>query len=397
MGYYKRVTYSLMGLVGCSLLLCSCKPPEPTSSEQTIRPVRYQQVFSKGGIGQSRSFAGISQTGIEIKLGFQVAGTVDKILAKAGDKVRTKQMIALLEATEYQQYLHKMEDALADAQKLAQDARKHYDQVRQLYDQNMNLQGDLDIARNFAEQARNEVRLASKELQTARTNHTHTRLLSPQACQIKSVFVEVNQKVEAGEPAFSIVCGEQIQVQVAMSAALLSNVHQGHQVKVFFEAMPERQFSGKVVSIADEPIGQTQRYAVMVQLKESDRRLRPHLAAEVEFQLNMPNKRPVILVPTVAVGEDEEGRFVYIVEKVTDDGLGVVRRREVEIGRLTEEGLEVLSGLQSGERVVTAGFSQLKEGLTVRFPEQSKHYHSETGDLSHTIYLILAHAGDEAS
>jgi RND family efflux transporter MFP subunit len=257
----------------------------------------------------------------------------------------------------------------------------------------MNLQGDLDIARSFAEQARNEVRLASKELETARTNQTNTRLLSPQACQIKSVLIEVNQNVAVDEPAFIIVCGEQIQVQIAMPVNLLSNI-QGHEVKVFFEAIPERQFTGTVADIADNPIGQTQRYLIMVQLKESDKRLRPNLAAEVEFQVNIPNKRPVILVPTVAVGEDGIGRFVYVVEKVTDDGLGVVRRREVEIGRLTEEGLEVLSGLQSGER---AGFSQLKDGLTVRFPEPSDHYHSESGYLSHTIYLILAHAGDEAS
>lgn len=394
MGYNNRVTYFLTGLVGCSLFLCGCQSPEPTlSSEQdTIRPVRYQQVFSKGGIGQARSFAGISQAGIEIKLDFKVDGTVDKILVRKGDEVRTKQMLAMLEATEYQHSLKYMEDALAEAQKLAQDARKHYDQVRQLYDQDVNLQGDLDIARNFAEQARNEVRLASKELEIARTNYTNTRLLSPQACRVKDILVEVNQQVRKGDPAFIIVCGEQIQVQVVMTTSLLPDVHEGHQVKVFFEAIPERQFTGEVVSIASKPIGQSQKFPVMVQLQESDKRLRPNLSAEVEFQLNMPNKRSVILVPTVAVGEDEVGRFVYVVEKVTDDGLGVVRRRDVEIGRLTEEGLEILSGLQSGERVVTAGFSQLKEGLTVRFPEQGNHYHSE-----YTIYLILAHAGDDAS
>jgi len=397
MGHNNRSAYFLIGVMSCSLLLCSCKPAETiVSAQDTVRPVRYQQVFSKGGIGQARSFAGLSQTGIEIKLGFQVAGIVDKILVKTGDKVRTKQMLAMLETTQYQQSLQKMEDALAESQKLAQEARKHYDQVRQLYDQDMNLQGNLDIARRFTEQARNEVRLASKELETARANNTYTRLLSPKVCKIKNVLIEVNQHVAVDEPAFTIVCGEQIQVQIAMPANLLADI-QGHQVKVFFEAISERQFTGTVVDIADKPIGQTQRYSIMVQLQESDRRLRPNLAAEVEFQLNMPNKRPVILVPTVAVGEDGIGRFVYVVEKVTDDGLGIVHRREVEIGRLTEEGLEILTGLQSGERVVTAGFSQLKEGLTVRFPEPSDHYHSESGHLSHTIYLILAQAGDETS
>ena len=70
-------------------------------------------------------------------------------------------------------------------------------------------------------------------------------------------------------------------------------------------------------------------------------------------------------MPPQAVLEDRQGRFVYVVEE-TGAGEGVVRRREVTVGELTGEGLEVVEGLADGDRVVTAGFSQIVDGLEVR-------------------------------
>jgi len=76
------------------------------------------------------------------------------------------------------------------------------------------------------------------------------------------------------------------------------------------------------------------------------------------------------VVPSFAVGEDGEGRFVYVVEPAPDAaGEGIVRRQAVTVGDLTTEGLEIVSGLQDGDRVVTAGVSRIEDGLRVRLDE----------------------------
>ena len=67
----------------------------------------------------------------------------------------------------------------------------------------------------------------------------------------------------------------------------------------------------------------------------------------------------------VAVIEDDEGRFVWIVVP-TEPGLGTVSRRAVTVGELTAFGLEIVSGLEDGDAVVTAGVSQLEDGLSVK-------------------------------
>ena len=72
-----------------------------------------------------------------------------------------------------------------------------------------------------------------------------------------------------------------------------------------------------------------------------------------------------VIVPPVAVGEDHHGRFVFVIEP-DQQNLGFARRTSVTVGELTTDGLEILSGLQEGDLVVTAGVSRLTNGQRVK-------------------------------
>ncbi len=67
-----------------------------------------------------------------------------------------------------------------------------------------------------------------------------------------------------------------------------------------------------------------------------------------------------------AVVEDEQGRFVFVVGAPDADGTAGIARRSVRVGELTAGGIEVLEGLEEGDRVVTAGVSFVREGMKVR-------------------------------
>jgi hypothetical protein len=111
-------------------------------------------------------------------------------------------------------------------------------------------------------------------------------------------------------------------------------------------------------------------YPVMVRLTETDPDLRAGMAAEVSFTFESDSQQNCFLVPSVAVGEDRLGRYVYTVEKA-EPGLGIVRKKAVETGALTTDGLEIFEGLKDGEFLVTAGISKLQDSLKVKFtPEE---------------------------
>ena len=75
-----------------------------------------------------------------------------------------------------------------------------------------------------------------------------------------------------------------------------------------------------------------------------------------------------MLLPVTAVINDPRGTFVFVAEPAEADGEAVVRRREVELGELTESGIEVLEGLAIGDRVVIAGISMIRDGQRVLVP-----------------------------
>ena len=78
------------------------------------------------------------------------------------------------------------------------------------------------------------------------------------------------------------------------------------------------------------------------------------MAAVVSLRFAASGGGARIRVPAAAVLEDRGGRFAFVVEP-GEGGLGTVRRREVRVGELTEDGLEILDGLADGMTVRVPG------------------------------------------
>ena len=74
------------------------------------------------------------------------------------------------------------------------------------------------------------------------------------------------------------------------------------------------------------------------------------------------------MLPVTAVIRDPSGTFVYVAEPEGDGEEAVVRRRPVTLGELTQSGIEITEGLSTGDRVITAGISVIRDGQRVLTP-----------------------------
>ncbi len=83
-----------------------------------------------------------------------------------------------------------------------------------------------------------------------------------------------------------------------------------------------------------------------------------------QFFNNEKIKSEKLVAPASAIGEDSNGHFVFSLEKVEKNFL--VQKKNVQIGNLTTEGFEIVTGLSKGELVATAGLSTLLDGMKVR-------------------------------
>lgn len=352
-------------LAGVGTLAGGCQ--EAPEAETVLRPVRYQEV-STSTSARLRTYAGVARAGLETQLSFRVSGTALSVPVVVGQKVARNEMLARLDRTDYELRVQEALAGLAQAEAAARNAGSDYDRVRGLYENNNASRRELDGARANYESSQAQVTAVQKRLEQARQQLSYCVLRAPVDGTVASIDVEVNENVQAGQKLFLLTGGEEIEVEVALPELLIADVELGQKVDVTFDALPDRVFSALVTEAGVAAVGTATTFPVTVKLDDSDPGIRSGMAAEVGFRFATKGSAGRILLSAVAVGEDREGRFVFVLEP-QGEGRGTVRRQAVTVGELTAEGLEVTSGVKDGDLVVTAGVRRLGDGETVLIQE----------------------------
>jgi RND family efflux transporter MFP subunit len=366
MNLSKKLSRPCPGLLTLTLALalhgCGGEPPEAAPQ---LRPVRTMLVEASGG-GVTRILAGVARAGVESRLSFRVSGTAQSVNVTLGDRVRRGQVLARLDPTDYELMLEEAEAGLAQAQAGLRRSEADYERVRALYENNHASKGELDAARAGAESAEAQVEAGEKRLQQARQQVGYTVLRAPSDGAIAAVDLEVNENVQGGQQVFLLTAGAELEIEVAVPEVLIAQVGVGQPVSVRFDALPGRRMGAKVTEVGIAAIGAASTFQVTAALVDAPAEIRSGMAAEVTFTFD-EGQTDRLVVPAVAIGEDRDGRFVFVLER-GDGGDGTVRRRPVRIGKPQSSlaGIEVLDGLEVGEEVVTAGVRRLTDGMAVR-------------------------------
>ena len=363
-----RVTTSrgLKLVVGSLAIGCS----EAPEAEEIIRPVRYESVLATGG-SRVREFSGMAQAGLRSRLSFKVAGTVLRLPAQVGDSVAAGQLLAQLEPADYELAVQEAVAGLSQATAQERRAGADYQRAQELWENNNLSRAELDGAQAADQSARAAVRASNQRLEMAQRQLAYTRLTAPVAGAIASVAADVGENVTAGQPVVELTSGSRPEVQVGIPELLIAQVTQGNLVEVRFDAIPDESYPAVITEVGVAPTGAGATFPVIVQLTRVDPAIRVGMAATVGFRFEASEEGEVIYVPPVAVGEDRDGRFVFVVE-LEEPGFGITRRRAVVMGDPTLDGIQILEGLTDGELVVTAGVRRIRDGQRVKLLDEGE-------------------------
>ena len=357
-------------LISALLMFFQSCAKDNTAPEAIIRPVRYEQVFATGG-DRIRTFSGSSQANFESNLSFKVKGTINSLRISVGDKVKAGQIIAQMDTKDFRLQVQETEASLAQAQAQARNAAANYDRTRRLYENDNASLNDLDATRAQDESAKASVRSVGKKLEQANLQLDYATLKAPIDGAIAEVMVDVNENVQAGNTIAVLTSGSDFEVEVSIPEVLISQVNLGGQAVVKFDAIPGKDFPATISEVGVSATGAATTFPVTVILGDTDPNIRAGMAAQITLNFASSDQRERFLVPAVAVHEEHEKRYVFIVIP-SGDGLGQVQRKNVTVGEFTGDGLEIYSGLADGDRVITAGISKLLDGMTVKLPDQKE-------------------------
>ena len=346
------------------------------------RPVRYAKITT-GGASGLKSFSASVQAGDTTQLSFRVGGTLAKVAYKRGDKVARGKLIGALDDTDYKVQVAQARAQRQSARTRRDAARTTLNRIEKLYESNSASLSDFQNAKTQLRAAEAELSAAGQQVTAARNQLGYTKLTAPFTGVLQQVAGHAGEAVGPGQVIAVLSKGDQLEVKASLPEAFIARIKVGTPVVVTITALADRQFKGTASEVAFASEGAAA-YPVIVALDETDEAIRPGMAATVTFDLESGPE--ILRVPVSAVGNEESGNFVLLLEPraqtapgatVPDDPNSpgaaaqtyVVRKQTVTLGSLSGEFYPVEDGLAEGSLVATAGLSLLLDGMVVRLLE----------------------------
>jgi membrane fusion protein (multidrug efflux system) len=173
--------------------------------------------------------------------------------------------------------------------------------------------------------------------------------------------ISLGDIVAPGEPIVRLQSLDPIYVDFTVPERHRGSVAPGQSLEVSVAAWPDRTFSGELIVVSPEVDVRSRTLTLRGQLENADGRLQPGMFATVH--LIRSGGEPVLILPRTAISFFAYGESVFVIEESADRL--TVHRRPVKVGRTRGEQVEILSGLEAGQRVVNTGHLKLREGQTV--------------------------------
>jgi len=342
--YFKRPDLGpVLTLASLSILFFGCTAKEEKKVKQSALKVTVQQIQHQGQ-AEELSFSGTIEADNSVQIGFSVAGTVNSVKVNEGQHVQAGQLLATIDATEY-------DNATLIAGAGLEQAEDMYTRLNGLYQKGSLPAKDFIEIKTKLAQAKANKNLAVKRL-------ADTKLYAPMSGIITAKAVERGAMAAPGVAAFTIIKTDQVYARVSVPESEIGKVLLGQQTKVFVSTL-NQTFTGKVAIINPQADPVSKSYAVKVQLQNPGGKLLPGMITQTRILTG--RSVDAITIPAVAVIRDADD-ITYVF--VAGDDQKVSRKRITASG---VQGNEVIisDGLKQGDKVVVAGQTRLKDGSSV--------------------------------
>lgn len=287
-----------------------------------------------------------------VDLTLNAADRVTAIYFDDGDRVAAGKTLLSLAQRE--------QAALVEAAEATMDeARRQMERVSRLAAQEAVSQSELD-------QARRNLDSASANLRAVQSRQRDRVLVAPFDGVLGFRQVSVGSYVSPGTVVATLIDDSEMNLDFTVPSTFLRSVRAGGEVEAVTDDLPGDVFAGTISSIDNfiDPV--TRAVRVRATLPNPDQILKAGMFMQVTLSAD-PRIAPAI--PEAAVESVGPNTFVYVVETAGEGQ--VAQRRQVDLGARLDGYVEVVSGLDAGEMVVTEGLLRLRNGAPVVVRDES--------------------------
>ena len=331
---------SVFVLAAVSMVSCGSKQAEKQNTEEevVVLPKIEAQAVASRVVSQEATFTGTVEAQVVNNIAPQQPLRIKSIRYDVGDHVKKGDLLVQLDNA-----------SLVQAKAQLDNAKKEYERTNELYEFGGASKSEWDARR-----------LQYEVAQTAYKNLVeNTTLISP----ISGIVTARNYDkgdMYAGQPVLVIEQIRPVKIMINVSEPLFAKVKRGMPVYITLDAYGDEVFKGKIARVYPTINQATHTFQVEVSIPNNNERVRPGMFARVTLPYGKENH---VVIPDRAVqklmGSGDRYVFVY------NPADSTVRYSKVELGRRLDNEFEVLSGVKSGEALVTKGHMGLTNGCKV--------------------------------
>jgi len=278
----------------------------------------------------------------DITLKAESAGRITKILVKEGDRVSKGQLLATIDADYANLEVNTAKESVA---KLKVDQARY----ESAYQSGGVTKAQLDEV-NF------NLKTAELRVQQAARKQLDANVRAPFSGVINKKLIEIGAYTAPGTDVFEIVDISKLKLAVNASEAQVVQLKMGATVAITSAVFPEQKFTGTVTFIAPKADAALN-YPVEITLSNTaSNTLKAGMYGTATF--DFPHTAPTILIPRGAFVGGVNSNLIFVI-----DAKNKAVERKVVAGRILGEQVEILSGLEEGESVVTSGQINVVEGV----------------------------------
>lgn len=315
-------------------------------------------VIGAASAAQEYTYSGEVRGRYESQLAFQVSGKIIKRNVELGSVVNVGDVLMQIDPKDIQQTVNSASAQVYSAESQLRLAESNLNRFRQLYE-------DGAVGRMTYEQYVSAYEVAAAAVQQASSQRTqganqldYSLLRTDKPGVVSAIRAEAGQVVSAGQPVLTVVQDGEREVEISVPENRIEELRKTQQIKVTFWALSNVSAEGKVREIAPMADPITRTYKVRISLLNPPPEMKLGMTAAVS--LINSEAQPTATVPLAAIYQNGDTPCVWV---VTDD---TVALRPIKTGKFGNGTIQVIAGLQQGDRIVTAGVHRLNEGQKVK-------------------------------
>jgi membrane fusion protein (multidrug efflux system) len=368
-----------------ALAIAEAKSKKAAEDADTAIPVSIQAA-ARGSISDLLVSTANLRAMREVDIASQADGVVLAVAVEEGDYVETGKLLASLDGRELEINLALAEQRLAQTKVQRESAeirREKADtqiknkrddlkrneealaeglvsdtEVAAMRHQLDELQHDLRIEATTVREQSHRIEELESEINKANLMISRTRIVAPFSGRLTERTVDLGQTVRNSDKLFKLGAFTPLFADVHLAEQDSPRVRPDQKAVIRLGATGADEIEGRVVRVSPVVDDSTGTVKVTTELRPTSTAFRPGAFVRVEIQTD--TRDDVVLIPKQAVIEEDGGTFVFV------EVNSVAERREVELGYQDDTSYEVLSGVNAGDRVITAGQGKLKDGDKTR-------------------------------